>query len=164
LGQYGYTSNMDISEKLLIAIVRVSEAYKKDSSAIFKNYGLTFAQYTVLRVLEGSENGQNTMGNVSKIMLVSGANTTPIAKRLEKSGFLIKRSDPKDDRLTILEITPKGRQTIANIETEKNELLSRYLPGYTDERKTEILSSVRDILYRVKNNGGARGTNSSETP
>ena len=164
LGQYGYTSNMDISEKLLIAIVRVSEAYKKDSSAIFKNYGLTFAQYTVLRVLEGSENRQNTMGNVSKIMLVSGANTTPIAKRLEKSGFLIKRSDPRDDRLTILELTPKGRQAIANIETEKNELLRWYLPGYTDERKNDILTAVRDILYRVKHNGGARGTNSSDPP
>jgi MarR family transcriptional regulator, 2-MHQ and catechol-resistance regulon repressor len=151
LGKYGYTSNMDISEKLLIAIVRVSEAYKKDSSAIFKDYGLTFAQYTVLRVLEGSENRQNTIGNVSKIMLVSGANTTPIAKRLEKNGFLEKRKDPKDDRLTILEITPKGSQTLANIQTKKNELLRGYLSGYNDERKNEILTAIRDILKTFRN-------------
>ncbi len=149
MGKFGYTSNMDIGEKLLIAVVRVSEFYKKDSSAIFRNYDLTFAQYTVLRVLEGSVNGQNTMGNVSKVMLVSGANTTPIAKRLEKNGFLIKRNDPNDDRLTILEITPKGRRTIKNIENEKNALVGKYLNGYPDTLKKEFLANLRDLLKRV---------------
>ena len=148
MGKYGYTSNMDASEKLLIAIVRVSESYKKDSYSIFRNYGLAFAQYTVLRVLEGSENGQNTMGNVSKIMLVSGANITPIAKRLEKNGFLIKRNDSNDDRLTILEITPKGRQTIKNIENEKNALVKKYLTGYSDKMKQEFLANLRNTLHR----------------
>jgi len=150
LGKFGYTSNMDIGEKLLIATVRVSESYKKDSSAIFRNYDLTFAQYTVLRVLEGSENGQNTMGNVSKVMLVSGANTTPIAKRLEKNGFLIKRNDPNDDRLIILEITPKGRQTIKNIENEKNALVNKYLAGYPDTLKKEFLANLRDTLHKAQ--------------
>ena len=146
MGKYGYTSNMDIGEKLLIATVRVSESYKKDSSAIFRNYDLTFSQYTVLRVLEGSENGQNTMGNVSKIMLVTGANITPIAKRLEKNGFLIKRSAPNDDRLTILEITPKGRQAIKNIENEKNALVNKYLNGCPNTLKKDLLANLRNIL------------------
>ena len=150
MGKYGYSSSMDTDEKLLIAIIRVSESYKKDSAAIFRNYDLTFAQYTVLRVLEGSENGQNTMGNVSKVLLVSGANTTPIAKRLEKHGFLIKRNDPKDDRLTILEITPKGRQALKNIESEKNTLVEKYLKGYPDTLKVDFLANLRNTLHRAQ--------------
>jgi DNA-binding MarR family transcriptional regulator len=148
LGKYGYTSNMSIDEKLLIAIVRVSESYKKDSALIFKNYALTYAQYTILRVLEGSQNGQNTMGNVSKVMLVTGSNTTPIAKRLEKSGFLLKKNAPGDDRLTILKITPKGRQIIRSIEEEKNDLIRRYLEGYPSEAKNEILTYLKKSLHR----------------
>jgi len=146
LGKYGYTSDMDFNEKLIIGIVRVSESYKKASSAIFRNYGLTFAQYTVLRVLEGSENGQSAMGNVSKIMLVSGANTTPIAKRLANNGFLLKKNDSKDDRLTILEITIKGRQTLKNIEKEKNALVRKYLAGYPDTMKKEFLVNLKNTL------------------
>lgn len=148
MGKYGYTSNMETSEKMMIAIVRVAESYKKDASRIFESYGLTFAQYTILRVLEGSEDKQNTMGNVSKVMLVSGANTTPIAKRLEEKGFLIKLNDAKDDRLTYLKITPKGLKTIKNIEAEKDELIKKYLVDFSKNSQEDHLRHLRDILHR----------------
>jgi DNA-binding MarR family transcriptional regulator len=48
-----------------------------------------------------------TGGEISRIMLVAGANITGIAKRLESDGFIIKKSDPTDHQVTILEITPK---------------------------------------------------------
>jgi MarR family 2-MHQ and catechol resistance regulon transcriptional repressor len=148
LGKYGYTSNMTTDEKLLIAVVRVSESYKKESSLIFKKYGLTYAQYTILRVLQGSENGQNTMGNVSRVMHVTGSNITPIAKRLEKNRFLIKKNAPRDDRLTILEITPKGRKIIKDMENEKNALVREYLGGYPEGVKLKILAYLKRSLYR----------------
>jgi len=151
LGKYGYTSRMTTDEKLLIAVIRISESYKKESSLIFKKKsGLTYAQYTILRVLEGSEDGQNTMGNVSKVMHVTGSNITPIAKRMERNGLLIKKNDPGDDRLIILEITPKGRQIIKDIESEKNTLIGEYLTGYTDGIKKKILVNLRRTLHRPK--------------
>jgi MarR family 2-MHQ and catechol resistance regulon transcriptional repressor len=148
LGKYGYTSNMSGDEKLMIAIVRVSEAYKKESTAIFKRYGITNAQYTILRVLEGSKDGQNTMGNVSKVMLVTGSNITPVAKRLEKNSFLVKKNAPRDDRFTILEITAKGRQIIKDIEEEKNNLIRKYLHGYSGAVKHEVLTYLKKSLHR----------------
>ena len=53
-----YKSNMSVDERVMMAIVRVAELFKMESSAIFKNYGITFAQYNVLRVLDASKNGQ----------------------------------------------------------------------------------------------------------
>lgn len=44
-------------------------------------------------------------------MLVPRANMTGIAKGLERSGFIIRKSDPRDERVTILEITPKADKT-----------------------------------------------------
>ena len=87
----GYKSDLNIDEKVLMAVVRISEQFKKDSSAILANYGLTFSQYNVLRVLDASENGENTITKVSRIMLVSGANMTGIAKRLEKNEFIMRK-------------------------------------------------------------------------
>jgi len=83
MAEKGYTSDLTVDEKIMMAIVRVSELFTKEASAVFRNYGLTFPQYNVLRVLDASENGQNTMTNISGIMLVSGANMTGIGKRLE---------------------------------------------------------------------------------
>jgi len=137
---------MTSGEKTLIGIVRASEMYKKSSSAILTNFGLTFAQYTVLRVLEGSENGINTISNIGNVMLVSGANMTGIAKRMEKNGLILKKSDPADERKKLLEITPRGRQKLKDIVYEKDKLVDHYLKKIPLEKREEMLTFIRILI------------------
>ena len=142
----GYKSDLDVKEKLIVAIVRASEAYKKDADAIFRKFGLTFSQYNVLRVLNNSPSGRNTITNASRIMLVSGANMTGIAKRLEKSGFILLKGDADDERVTMLEITPKGRQALSHIWIEKDELIATYLDSLSADEIVSLLSDIKRIL------------------
>jgi len=141
-----YESDLSINEKVLMGIVRAAEIFKRNHSAVFRNYGLSFPQYNVLRVLEASKNSQNKMSDISRIMLVPDANITGIAKRLEKEGFIIKKSDPADERVTILEITPKGKRTLKNIETKKDEWLGLMLKNLSEIQKLELLDKVKRIL------------------
>jgi DNA-binding MarR family transcriptional regulator len=145
-----YKSDMSIDERVMMAIVRVAERFKKNSSAVVKKWGLTFSQYNLLRVLDASENGQNTMRNVNRIMLVSSANMTGIAKRLEKNGFIIRTSDPSDDRLKRLQITPAGIQVLKDISNRKERSLRRYLMKYSDEQKSALMETLREILEQTK--------------
>jgi DNA-binding MarR family transcriptional regulator len=145
-----YKSDMGIDERVMMAIVRVAERFKKNSSAVVKKWGLTFSQYNVLRVLDASENGQNTMRNVNRILLVSSANMTGIAKRLEKNGFIIRTSDPNDDRLKRLQITPEGTQVLKDISDRKERSLKRYLTKFSYEQKSALLETLRDILRKTK--------------
>ena len=144
-----YKSDMSIDERVMMAIVRVAERFKKNSSAVVKKWGLTFPQYNVLRVLDASENGQNTMRNVNRIMLVSSANMTGIAKRLEKNGFIIRTSDPNDDRLKRLQITPDGIRVLKDISDRKERSLRRYLKKYSDEQKSALMETLRQILEQT---------------
>jgi DNA-binding MarR family transcriptional regulator len=146
-----YKSDLSTDEKVLMGIVRTAEIFKRHHSAVFRNYGLSFPQYNVLRVLEASKNGQNKMSDISRIMLVPGANITGIAKRLEKDGFIIKKSNPADERVTILEITPKGKRTLKNIEREKDEWLGLMLKNLSQNQKFELLDNVRLILKNGMN-------------
>lgn len=148
MDQNGYKSDLSIDEKVMMAIVRVAELFKRDSGTIFKQYGLTFPQYNALRVLDSSDNGQNTISNVCKVMLVSGANMTGIAKRLDKNGFLIRKNDPNDDRITILEITPKGRQTLKKISREKDLHIRTQLEDFSEDKKREIVSNLITLLKK----------------
>ena len=141
-----YKSDLSTDEKVLMAIVRAAEIFRRNHSGIFRNYGLSFPQYNLLRVLEASRNGMNKISDVSRIMLVPGANITGIAKRLEKDGFIIKKSDPGDERVTILEITPKGKRTLKNIEKEKDEWLELMLKNLSANQKLELLDKVKRIL------------------
>jgi DNA-binding MarR family transcriptional regulator len=144
-----YVSDLSTNEKVLMAVVRAAEIFKRTHSSIFRNYGLSFPQYNVLRVLDASRNGMNKISEVSRIMLVPGANMTGLAKRLERDGFLIRKSDSNDERVTILEITPKGKRTLKNIEKEKDRSIDTILKGFSGKEKTEFLDKLKKLM---KNN------------
>jgi DNA-binding MarR family transcriptional regulator len=146
MNKANYKSNLSTNEKVLMGIVRLAEKFKRVHSAVFRKYGLSFPQYHVLRVLEASQGGKNKIGDIGKIMIVPVANLTGIAQRLEKEGFIEKKSDPADDRVTILEITPKGRKSLERIEKEKDEWLERMLKNLSENEKLELLDHVRRIL------------------
>lgn len=145
-GDYNYKSGLRIDEKVMVALVKASEVYKKDSDVIYKNYGLTFSQYNVLRVLNNSKDGQNSVTVASKIMLVSGPNMTGIAKRLEKNGFILRKHDAADERITLLEITPKGRRILQNIEAAHDKNIRDYLEGFSEEGKKRLLEDLKRVF------------------
>lgn len=129
-----------------MAVVRMAEVFKRSVSATFRKYKLSFPQYNVLRVLDASKNGQGRITNVSRIMLVPGANMTGIAKRLEKSGFLTRTSDPSDERVTLLNITPKGKALLSKIEKERDQHMNTMLKGFSEEEKRELLGKVKRLI------------------
>lgn len=129
-----------------MSVVRAAEIFKRAHSSVFRNYGLSFPQYNVLRVLEASADGQNKISEVGRIMLVPGANMTGIAKRMEKAGFILRKSDPSDERVTMLEITPKGRKILKSIEEEKDEWLEVLLKGFSKRERLQLLSVVKRLM------------------
>ncbi|MCX8022602.1 MAG: MarR family transcriptional regulator [Syntrophorhabdaceae bacterium] len=145
-----YKSDLSPDETVLMAFVRAAETFKRVVSAIFRKYDLSFPQYNVLRVLDASQGGQCRITDVSRIMLVPGANMTGIAKRLEKNGFIVRKSDPNDERVTILEITKKGRDTLAKIEKERDENMNTMLKGFTEQEKLELLNKVKRLLKNTR--------------
>jgi MarR family 2-MHQ and catechol resistance regulon transcriptional repressor len=81
-------------------------------------------------------------------MLVPGANMTGIAKRLERDGFLIRKADPCDERVTILQITPKGRRTLKNIKKEKDQSLEKLLNGFSEKDKGHLLNQIKQLIRK----------------
>ena len=133
-----------------MAIVRAAERFKRAISALFRNYHISFPQYNILRVLDASTAGRSRITEVSRIMLVPGANITGLAKRLEKSGFIQRKSDPKDERVTLLEITPQGKNALAEIEMKRDQLLEKMLKGFLAKEKKELLDMVRRLLRNTR--------------
>jgi DNA-binding MarR family transcriptional regulator len=143
-----YVSDLSTDEKVLMAMVRAAEIFKRSHSAIFRDYGLSFPQYNILRVLDASRNGINRISEVSRIMLVPGANMTGLTKRLEKNGFIIRKSDPKDERVTLLEITPKGKRTLKNIEQEKDRTTVIMLEGFSRQDIKGLLDNLKKLIKK----------------
>jgi DNA-binding MarR family transcriptional regulator len=146
MGNTRYVSDLSISEKVLMAVVRAAENFRRTHSAIFRQYGLTFQKYNVLRVLDASEKGRNSISSISKIMLVPGANMTGITQRLERGGFITRKADPHDERITMLEITPKGRKILKRITKEKDQTIAVILKGFSNEDKLHLLAEIKHLI------------------
>ena len=146
-----YNDDLNTDEKVIMAIVRTAELLKRDYGSIFRNHGLSFPQYNILRVLEGSKKGQNKISDISRIMAVPNANMTGIAKRLEQGGFIVRKSDPRDERVTLLEILPKGKMTVKEIEKEKNEHVTMFMESFSPKEKLVLLGNVKRIIKNMPN-------------
>ena len=148
-----YRSDLSPDEKVLMGVIRAAESFKRVFSAIFKKYDLSFPQYNILRVLDASTNGQSRITGVSRIMLVPGANMTGLAKRLEKSGFILRKSDAKDERATLLEITLKGKNTLKEIEKERDQGLRMMFKGFSKEEKQVLVEQVKRLIRNSRQSG-----------
>jgi DNA-binding MarR family transcriptional regulator len=146
MAERAYKSDLSTDEKVLMAIVRAAETFKRSHADVFRRFGLSFPQYNVLRVLEASADGRNRISEVGRIMLVPGANITGIAKGLAREGFILKKSDPADERVTLLEITPKGKRTLQDIEKEKDRRLERMLKSLSKAEKLALIETIKRIL------------------
>lgn len=148
-----YKSDLSTDEKTLMAAVRTAEIFKRQVSSIFRTYNLSFPQYNILRVLEASTDGQSRITEVSRIMLVPGANMTGLAKRMEKSGFIVRKSDPKDERVTLLQITLQGKQALAGIEKEQTRYLKTLFQSFTQKEKLDLLEKFRRLIKNSRRLG-----------
>ncbi|MFO7459959.1 MAG: winged helix DNA-binding protein [Desulfatiglandales bacterium] len=143
-----YVSDLSEDEKVLMAVVRAAENFKRLHASIFRRYDLSFPQYNVLRVLHASLDGRNKLSAVSRIMLVPGANMTGIVKRLERKGFLVRDSDLRDARVTILQITAKGKKTLMRIEEEKDRSLKNLLSLFSKDDKEDLLDKIKRLIRK----------------
>ncbi len=138
--------SLSSEEKVLIALVRVAELFKRRSSCIFNCFGLSFSQYNVLRLLDSAPEGKLSITDMSKRLLVSTPNMSGIAKRLEKSEFADRLADENDDRKTILRITPKGRKVVVEIKPIHEKNVGEILKGCSAVHRDDMLEALKNML------------------
>lgn len=69
--------------------------------------GLTYPQYLAMLVLW--EASPRTVGNLGDALDLDSSTLTPLLKRLEAGGLVVRTRDPEDERRVIVALTDKGR-------------------------------------------------------
>jgi DNA-binding MarR family transcriptional regulator len=83
-------------------------------------------------------------------MLVSSSNITGVTQRLEKSGLILRKQDPNDERIKVLEITPKGSRILKNIKDAHLVKINSYLNEISEEKKGNFLEDLRQVYKNVR--------------
>ena len=99
----------------------------------------------ILDYLEQTE-GEMSTSDFAKKLNVSPARITALLKKMENSGFITRRTSPKDARLIIVEITPAGIAFVDNMREQTFTKVERLL----DKVSTEDLETYFRISQQIR--------------
>ena len=133
-----------------LLIKKIHDAVRKNLDNSLRDKDLTLAQIHVLMVL--GDDGANAMPlkELERRFRVAQSTIVGIISRLEAKGFVQGSTDPDDNRVKLVELTPEGEKfreaNIREVEEMENRLMSRL----TEQEKQEFLRMLRDVYESVQ--------------
>ena len=96
-----------LDNQLCYALYAAAHRMTKSYRPLLERLGLTYPQYLVLLVLW--ENEGLTVSEIGRRLRLDSGTLTPVLKRLESSGLLLRSRRQSDEREVEISLTPHGR-------------------------------------------------------
>jgi MarR family 2-MHQ and catechol resistance regulon transcriptional repressor len=133
--------------QLVIALGRAVKAIEKGVRPHLASHGLGMTEFAVLEVLY--HKGALPLGEIRDRILVTGASTTYVVKKLEQRGLMRRRGSGEDKRVVFAEITPAGRQLIGKIFPAHVEQLRQLMAGLSPSEKRTASQLMRKLAQHT---------------
>lgn len=121
--------------RMLASSTRVTQVLNKRMK---QHTLLTLAKFDVLVAIDRTPGGVITMSELSRLLLVSNANTTGMVSRLMRDGLVEKWALPTDRRVYSVAMTSEGRRALKHAIVVHKEWVDELLGGI-DENKLDDL-------------------------
>jgi DNA-binding MarR family transcriptional regulator len=125
--------------ELLTLFTRAAKLMRGAADVAMSRHGVRVGQNLLLEELWRSDG--LTPGEMAQRLRVTTPTVVKMATRMEATGLLSRRRDPRDARLVRLYLTERGRSLQKAIERELEELEAR-ATATLDERQRRHLASV----------------------
>lgn len=135
---------LKLENQLCFPLYACSREVVKQYTPLLEKTGLTYTQYIVMLVLW--ENGQISAKELGAKLFLDSGTLTPLLKRLESNGLIIRARSTEDERSLTITITDKGRalkEKAANIPLDIRTCIN--LPP-------EEAATLYQLLYKVLGN------------
>lgn len=126
-------------------VMCLSKLLRQSFNETVAEQGLFSGQQDIVLALV--ENEGITLSELAKLLDVSSATASVSIKRMEKAGFIIKKADKKDARITRLYPTEKAKQAPENIKNKMDSLESILKKNMT-EKQAQQLSDLLELAIQ----------------
>ena len=118
-----------------------------------ERFDTTLPRFDLLAQLERAPQGM-TLGDLSRRMMVTNGNVTGLVERLVQSGHLQRFSLPKDRRVQIVKLTPKGHAHFNRIASAHEEWIAEFFGELSPKDIGELIQSLGKLKGSVKSGNG----------
>ena len=138
-------SDLTLDDHLCFSLYGAAMAVNRAYKPLLDELGITYPQYLVLAAL-WEEDGQ-AIGAIADRLALEPSTITPLAKRMEAAGLIVRRRNPKDERQVVVSLTQPGREIRARCTCLGETLLAA--SGLSVERMLAFNRDVRDFRDAV---------------
>jgi MarR family 2-MHQ and catechol resistance regulon transcriptional repressor len=139
-----------------IALGRAVQAVERGVRSHLAESGLGVTAFAVLEVLY--HKGALPLGEIRDRILVTGASTTYVVKKLEKRGLMRRRTSAEDQRFVFGELTPKGRALMDKVFPAHVDRLRDVTAGLSASEKRAASLLLRRVSQQARRTTGERIT------
>jgi DNA-binding MarR family transcriptional regulator len=123
-----------LDSQLCFPLYAATRAVTHAYAGLLAEVGLTYPQYlTMLALWEAEE--PPTVGELGQRLRLDSGTLTPLLKRLESAGHLVRRRDPADERRVLVELTSRGRDLRDHVTDVPERLLDATGLTHRDARE-----------------------------
>ena len=98
---------LKLENQLCFPLYACSKEIVRRYTPILDELGITYTQYIALMALW--EEDALAVGELGERLYLDSGTLTPLLKKMEASGLVLRERDPKDERRVIVTLTPAGR-------------------------------------------------------
>ncbi len=131
-----------------LLLKQIHDGMERQANNELRAHDLTFAQISVLMLLDGAENGTLALKEIEKTLRVAQSTAAGIVARLEQKGFAEGCGDAADRRVKRVRITGTGRQCCGEARANMGHGEEALLSGLTEEERMIL----RMLLVKVRQN------------
>ena len=132
-------------EEATLNLLRTHDQVQIRFSRLFRDFGLTSAQYNILRILRG-EGKPLPILEIANRMLTVGPGITGLIDRLEQAGWVERQRCEQDRRVIYVAITSKAETLLGELD-EPVRQLQQQLMGHLSKSE---LSELSRLLEKVR--------------
>lgn len=116
-----------LDDQICFTLYATSMAITRTYKPMLDAMGITYPQYLVLSML-GEDQGQDggaTVGAIAQRLSLESSTITPLVKRLEQAGLVVRRRGTVDERQVQVSLTDAGRALLNQCDCLGQTLLAR---------------------------------------
>jgi len=130
-------------EEALLTLMRSADYLHRAFQQRLKPFGLTTAQYNVLRILRGAQRNGLTCSAIGRMMITPEPDITRLLARLKTHKFVRQQRDRQDRRVVWTHITPQGLQVLESLDEIVNQAPRELLKELTCTEVGELTRLLR---------------------
>ena len=99
-----------LEQQICYAMHTTVRAFDAVYRALLAEHGLSYPQYIALMAL--GEHGPVTVGDLGRLLRLDSGTLSPLLKRMQAAGLVVRERDPEDERRVVVGLTAAGRERL----------------------------------------------------